>query len=189
MDRNAEELFYQSARMFARHQARSWGLSGDLAEELEQSFVVAWLLKPTQPPIWTWPAARRDSYLRRAAKNHAVNFMNRLRAEKASLDAYSATLPEADPRLEDLTVAPLLRKLFWQQIRSGLHRLRPGTGDMFVSYYVESATIDELESASGRTNQAVRQNLAHTRRRLRSILAADGNTEAELRSYVDRPGH
>ncbi len=182
----AEESFYRSARAWARYQAARCGLKGDDADEFEQSFVVRWLLKPAEPPVWTWTASRREPFLRRAARNHALNFVCTMQAETAALDEYALTLCEEDALLEIVAVQPethLFRSLFWQQVRSGLHRLRPGPGELFARY-LAGASADELGFTFGRTRHAVNQSLASARRRLRAVLATQGCTEMELRSYV-----
>jgi len=183
----AEESFYRSARAWARYQAARCGIDGDLAEELEQGFVVKWLFKPIEPPIWTWPAGRRESYLRRSARNYTLNFVESLRSERASLAAYAMSLYDDDAPLPELELVQpekrLFRSLFWRQIYSGLRGLRPAAGDL-TSSYLCGDTICELSSASGRTKHAVNQSLSSARKRLRAILMAQGNTETELRSYV-----
>ena len=59
-----------------RQEARC-GLAGGQADELEQGFMVRWALQPREPPVWTWPAARSERFLRGAALNHAFNFVKR----------------------------------------------------------------------------------------------------------------
>ncbi len=187
MQSRAEESFYRSARAWARRQAARCGLNGDLAEELEQGFVVKWLLKPMEPPIWTWPAGRREPFLRRAAWNYALNFVHGLQAESASLAAYAIRLCDDDATLPEIdAVQPekrLFRSLFWRQIESGMQSLRPGAGELIAGYLCGD-TSGEIGCASGRTKHAVNQGLSHARRRLRAILMSQGNTETELRSYV-----
>ena len=57
-----------------------------------------------------------------------------------------------------------------------------------VAGYLCGDTPNELGAGFGRTIRAVSQSQTDARRRLRAILADQGNNEAELRSYVSLIG-
>jgi len=186
MEGHDDEKFYGSARSAARRQAIRYGLKGDAADDLEQSFVVRWLFSPIQPPIWTWPDWKLDPYLRRAARNHAASFLARMRAERALVDrcvlrmCEGAALPGALAAEQPSGIQ--FRELFWRQIRCGIALLRPGPAELFARW-LSGESAFEL-AGSDRARHAIRQRLSQARRRVRSALTAQGNSESELRSYL-----
>lgn len=187
MESRAEIEFYEAARACARQQAHRLGLAYDCREDCAQSFVVRLLSLRGDPPLWNWPRARRFAYLRRAARNHALNF---LRHEHATVDIYGGP-PASDhgrwQLAEDAAHSPeriLLQRLFWQEIQQALDRLTPLQQTLVVGYHVRHERAPELAGELGCTHHAVHSLLSYARHRLGACLAARGSTEADLRSYL-----
>lgn len=182
---DAEASFYNSARAWARRHAARIGIVGDRADDFEQSFVVKWLLRPVEPPVWTWPPEDQERYLNRAARNFALNTKRLLNFEAALFVLAGRATPHS-PDAEDVLPPEnaLLRNEFWREIRAGIGGLSRSQRELLACFYLGSATVEDLALASGRSRHAVIQILSSARLRLRSTLAARGATEIELRSYM-----
>lgn len=189
MERPPEEAeFYRRARDLAEHEARIVHLTGDVAEDCVQSFVVKWLFKHFDPPVWTWSPARRDVFLRQAARNHTLNFIRDRRSMGTIFDEYpELAVVEADFEGREPNVdANLLRDQFWEQIRSGLSTMTVRQRTLLMRYYQEEAAVAEIASECSCSAHAVEVGLCAARRRLRLNLVRQGDTESELRSYLIR---
>ena len=88
--------------------------------------------------MWTWPAARREPIPRRAARNHALNFVKRMRLDREVLTAYFERRYGAGSSMAELRAsqpeARVYRNLFRHQVQRGLYRLRPGSGEMLEAF-------------------------------------------------------
>jgi RNA polymerase sigma factor (sigma-70 family) len=191
-----EEVFFRMARAWAKKQTYLFGLQGDFAEDCIQSFVVKWLFKSYHPPLWTWPKARCHAFLRRASRNHVLNFITacQRRRKYEGLDYLESRCREpaclsAEAERDFLPEVYAEKELFWEQIEVGLQVLTPSQCALLIRYHLENAAIAEIAASSGRSVHAIEQSLSNARKRLRSALIAQGNTEAELRSYVSLPAN
>jgi RNA polymerase sigma factor (sigma-70 family) len=185
MSTQQKDAFFRVARGAALVQAHQVGLTEDNAEECAQSFVVKWLLKAFDPPPWTWSTGRCHAFVRRAARNHAINFQRDSR--HSDREVWSSKLDLVGAIVTDHDAQPsvcLMKRQFWEQIRSGLDELEDPQRALFLRFHVDRTPVDELASASGRTSHAIRQSLRITRRRLRKLLCEHGHTESELGSYL-----
>lgn len=147
----------------------------------EKVFVV--LVRPGSPPThWA-------SWLQQAALNHARDYQRTRRSRgKYEVpwpeDEAGHTTGESLPDRRPLPEGSLLQSEFWEQIVSAIFELAPGPRQLFLDHHLCGVTVAELAEASNRTEQAVVQSLARSRKRLQRLLAEAGWTKETLREYV-----
>ncbi len=76
--------------------------------------------------MWTWPAARREPIPRRAARNHGLNFVKRIRPDRDARTAYFERRYGAGTAPAELRAsqpeARMYRNRFRHQVQRGLYR-------------------------------------------------------------------
>lgn len=148
-------------------------------------------LQPVQqpgygPPMWTWPEARRDGFLRRAFHNHALNYA---RDKKLNATVFVGSLDLAEALEVETCDANMLpnsrfRQIFWEQVQPGLDALTYRQQLVLLSRYSVERSVLEIAAELGCSPHAVEECLSLARRRLREYLVAQAVTEGELRSYL-----
>jgi RNA polymerase sigma factor (sigma-70 family) len=183
----SEEWAYQ-ALVIGRQHACILGLANDDREDCAMEFVHKMLIY-TPPPLAT--PEEVDAWLHRCARNHTYNFQRAQRIRLRHLSP-SVEFPDheegcASASLPNLTASPLHQMLlqdFWAQIERFLSPIRPQVLTLFIRFYKEGWSVQELATQTGRTPNAVEQSLARTRARLRARLTVEASTVALWEQYL-----
>jgi RNA polymerase sigma factor (sigma-70 family) len=182
------EEWASQALIIGRQHACILGLANDDREDCAMEFVHKMLTR-TPPPLAT--PAEVDAWLHRCARNHTCNFQRalRIRSRHHSPSVAFSDHEEgcASACLSDFAASPLHQLLlqdFWAQIERFLSPIRPQVLTLFVRFYKEGWSVQELATHTGRTPNAVEQSLARTRARLRARLTAEASTAALWEQYM-----
>lgn len=177
-----------AALRVAHGYARRLQLSQDDAEDCAMEFVVCLLMQRRGQRRGDEASLTSSlSWVRRCARNHALNYhraLTRTSQHLASdvpamaLAGLSAVLGMTGPE-----EACLLGELS-DRLGQALALLSVSQLHIFLRYHTEGETVREIAASVGRTPGAVKQSLAHTRKQLRGFLRRGGLTEVEAADYL-----
>lgn len=194
----AEEAAH-TALQVAQHYATRFQLSREDVEDCAMEFVIHLLVQKDEHTtmVTSQDVCRVDrgslAWLRRSARNYTLNF-RRAQVRRAShvlSDMEATTLTghrgEGGPPLRldlcDPEGALLLAELS-VQLAAALALLTAPQRDVFLRYYQENESVQDIADSVGRTSAAIRQSLVGTRKRLCVLLKQRGITEGEACDYM-----
>jgi RNA polymerase sigma factor (sigma-70 family) len=172
----------------SRRQAVLAGLIGEDVEDCAIEFVEHILCSVPQrehDPRFGYSLA----WLHVCARNHAVDF----RRHVSRRDMHLISWAEAEEARHRQSVwqyslatplAVLLHREIWEMLELGLAELRTEVKDLVLRRYVYEERLRELAEGTGRSEQAVEQQIRRARLRLRTLLEQQGITEHTLRNCL-----
>ncbi|HET6387528.1 MAG TPA: sigma-70 family RNA polymerase sigma factor [Armatimonadota bacterium] len=180
------EALWEAGLRAARHA----GVTADRVEDCASGFANAhlnWLGKP----FGARGGCKSIAYFLASAKNAATDF----RKHEESIARHEAPYPmvsgedgtshewePADAR--EGPAAALRRRRFWREVEAAAAGLTPRSQKLFRARFVENATIPELASQFGITEEAVRKSLRRINHRMRLLMRRRGLTSEEVCAEV-----
>ena len=186
--RTGEDAWCWSIRLVGLQYARRLGLSRDDSEDSAMALVQrllpilrargAGFVSEPYFPFWVKACAWRHTCNR--IRDRDLRFRSCI-----SLDTDDGAVT-ADRCADQELAEPNGRCEFWHAIGRATSRMKPVPGAIFLAYYRDNASIDDLAATCDLTRDAVNSILKRSRKRLPRLLARDGVTEDALLDLVQK---
>ena len=125
-----------------------------------------------------------NAWLHRCARRHTLNWIRSLRRQEYRAQLFSQKereiLVDTAPPPDDL----YLSVVFWRQFAQTLGQVAERPCRLFVGFYIQGYSTEELAQKFGMAPHAVEQSLLRTRRRLRGLLEQKGWNDSAVLEYI-----
>lgn len=175
----------------ARSRAYRCNMRSDEAIDAANSFLLHVLERPEQFLRPGTHGLASEAWLFRCADNWVKNWKRHSRRQRRrELPLIQPSRDESDSSLRELPgnepaidLRLIRAELRWR-VRIAIILLPPSQQRLFLRYFVQGQSIEEIAHASHQKANAVRQALWALRNRMRTLLTQGGLDEAEAREYL-----